>query len=82
MTAVQLTNITPSKGSQASDDGLDGINTTPYEIWYGRKPQVGHLRVSGFIAYRQIPKETRTDAKWDIRAEKCAFVGCASSTKQ
>jgi hypothetical protein len=32
MTAVQLTNITPSKGSQASDDGLDGINTTPYEI--------------------------------------------------
>jgi transposase InsO family protein len=43
MTAVQLTNIIPSKGSQASNEGLDGINTTPYEIWYGRKSQVGHL---------------------------------------
>jgi hypothetical protein len=82
MTAIQLTNITPSKGSQASDDGLDGINTTPYEIWYGRKPQVGHLRVWGCFAYRQTPKETRTDAKWDIRAEKCAFIGYTSSTKQ
>jgi hypothetical protein len=82
MIAAQLTNITPSKGSQASDDGLNSINITPYEIWYGRKSQVGHLRVWVCIGYWQTPKETRTDAKWDIRAEKCTFIGYTSSTKQ
>jgi hypothetical protein len=48
MTAVQLTNITLTKGTEE--------NTTPYEIWYKRKPEVRYLRVWGCIAYCQTPK--------------------------
>jgi transposase InsO family protein len=34
---------------------LDGI--TPYEAWFGFKPQVKHLKVFGSVCYALVPKE-------------------------
>ena len=50
---------------------LDG--RTPYEMWYGRKPNLGHLRVFGCTAYAHIPDCARR--KLDGMAEKLRFVG-------
>mgnify|MGYP002775250692 FL=1 len=49
-----------------------GLNT-PYAIWYGHKPHLGHLRVFGCIAYSHIPQEKRR--KLDPHARKCIFTG-------
>lgn len=32
---------------------MSGI--TPYEAWFGEKPQVGHVRVFGSVAYMKLP---------------------------
>ncbi|EJD51552.1 hypothetical protein AURDEDRAFT_23077, partial [Auricularia subglabra TFB-10046 SS5] len=32
---------------------------TPFEIWYGRKPDVSHLRVFGSLAYTLVPADLR-----------------------
>ena len=34
-------------------------NQTPYERWYGRKPNVNHLRVFGCVAYTHVPDSDR-----------------------
>lgn len=34
-------------------------NETPYERWYGRKPDVSHLRVFGCMAYAHVPDSER-----------------------
>ena len=47
-TVVYLRNRSPTAS-------LDGI--TPYEAWFGFKPQVKHLRVFGSICYALVPKE-------------------------
>eukprot|EP01018_Ginkgo_biloba_P016508 Gb_19105 [translate_table: standard] len=46
---------------------------TPYEVWYGDKPSLIHLRVFGCEAYVHVPKEKRT--KLDYKAQKCIFIG-------
>jgi hypothetical protein len=40
--AVYVLNRAPTKGLQGA---------TPFEIWYGKKPSVHHLRTFGCIAY-------------------------------
>ncbi|KRT78250.1 hypothetical protein AMK59_6683 [Oryctes borbonicus] len=62
--AAYLLNRSPS--SQLS-------NTTPAELWYGKKPDVKNLRVFGSTAYSHIPKELRS--KFDAKSEKCIMVG-------
>ena len=37
LTAVYLQNRLPSRS----------VSTTPYELWFGRKPEIGHLKVYG-----------------------------------
>ena len=34
-------------------------DTTPYEKWYGRKPDLSHLGVFGCVAYAHIPDSER-----------------------
>ena len=46
---------------------------TPYELWYGRKPNVSHLRVFGCVAYTHVPDSERQ--KLDKKAVKLRFVG-------
>ena len=52
---------------------------TPYEAWYGKKPNVSHLHVFGCDAYAHIPKDERT--KLDRKGVKCKFVGYSETQK-
>ena len=70
-TAVYLRNR--SESSALKED------MTPYEKWYGRKPDISHLRVFGCIAYSHIPDSQRR--KLDKKARKYRFVGYCKDSK-
>lgn len=52
---------------------------TPFEIWYGRKPNVSHLRVFGCLAYVHTPDTRRR--KLDPKAVECIMVGYCEKSK-
>ena len=52
---------------------------TPYERWYGRKPDVSHFRVFGCMAYAHVPDCERR--KLDTKSKKMRFVGYSSTSK-
>lgn len=52
---------------------------TPYELWFKRKPHLGHLRIFGSIAYIHIPDCDRR--KLDSKSVRCMFVGYCDTTK-
>ncbi len=45
---------------------------TPEEKFRGKKPNVSHLKVFGYIAYVHVPDEKKS--KLDPKAEKCIFI--------
>jgi hypothetical protein len=45
---------------------------TPYENWYGKKPDISHLRIFGSTAFIHIPKAERR--KLESKSFKCYFV--------
>jgi len=47
--------------------------TTPYHLWHKRKPNIGHFRVWGCLAYVHIQKDKRE--KLGSHMEKCIFIG-------
>src|SRR5277367_4181489 len=49
------------------------VATTPYELWYGVKPDLSHLRIIGSTAYVHIPKEKRM--KLDTHSHKGIMIG-------
>lgn len=71
LTAAYLKNRTPTRSI--------GYDTTPYERWYGRKPEVEKLRVFGCTAYAKVPDAQRK--KMDSKAIKLRFVGYAVNSK-
>ena len=50
---------------------------SPYEIWTGDKPYIGHFRVFGCPMHVLIPGETRR--KLDPKSAECIFIGYAES---
>ncbi|OMO58967.1 Integrase, catalytic core [Corchorus capsularis] len=54
-------------------------NKTPYEAWFGQKPNVTHLRIFGSVCYARIPKAKR--GKLDEKAEVGVFVGYNTRSK-
>jgi hypothetical protein len=52
------------------------VETTPYELWHGKKPKLSFLRVWGCEAY---VKKLQPD-KLKTKAEKCIFVGYPRET--
>ena len=48
-------------------------NKTPEEVFFGKKPEIKHLRKFGCPVYIHIPKEKRT--KLDPSGKKGIFVG-------
>ena len=71
VTATYLKNRSPTKSTDN--------NRTPYEVWTGRKPSLGHLQIFGCTAYTFIPKEKRT--KFDSKTQKTIFVGYCEDSK-
>ena len=53
---------------------------TPYEKWYGRKPDVSHLRVFGCMAYAYILDANR-NGKLSKKAERLPFIGYSLQMK-
>lgn len=56
-----------------------GIEKTPYEMWFGKKPDLLHLRVFGSPVMVHIPKQKR--AKWDRKSMKHILVGYCDNVK-
>jgi hypothetical protein len=54
-------------------------NKTPFEAFYGYKPEVSHLRIFGSKEFAHIPKEDRR--KLDAKAIKCIFIGYCTEYK-
>ena len=46
---------------------------TPFQLWYGKKPDLKHLRVFGCVAYIHVPDIERR--KLDKKAKKLRFIG-------
>jgi hypothetical protein len=55
------------------------VDTTPNEVWSGKKPSVSHLKVFGRDAFVHVPKEKRI--KLDEKAVKCIFIGYKEGMK-
>ena len=69
-TANYLRNLTP----------LEDGRKSPEELWTGRPPKIGHLRVFGCVAYAHIPAAKRVKLK--PTAAKGVFVGYALTERQ
>ncbi|OWZ08869.1 polyprotein [Phytophthora megakarya] len=63
MTAVYLLNRLPNTAHSG---------TTPHELVYGVKPDLGHLRVFGSRGFVHVDKSRRS--KWDSKAHSCIFL--------
>jgi hypothetical protein len=70
MVAIYIKNRLPSPKSETK---------TPYEMVYGIKPSVKHLRVFGCLVFVLTPKELRR--KWDAKARPGLFMGYQESSK-
>jgi len=67
-TAAYLKNRIPTRSLK---------KTTPYEKWYGRKPDLSHIRVFGCLCYAYIPD---TNRKGKL-SKKATFIGYGLQTK-
>ena len=52
------------------------VETTPYELWFGKKPKLSYLKVWGCDAY---VKKHQPD-KLEPKSEKCVFIGYPKKT--
>lgn len=68
-TAAYLQNLLPTRSTKR----------TPWEAWYGKKPNLNHLKMFGTPAYVHIPSEKRT--KLEPKAVKMTFVGYSNYHK-
>lgn len=69
LTATYLNNRQPSVRSGRE---------SPYELWFGRKPELNHLRIFGSWAYEHVPDSQRK--KWQKKARKLMMVGYDSNS--
>lgn len=46
---------------------------SPFELWFGKKPEIKHLRVIGTECFAHIPKQRRT--KLSKKTKKCILIG-------
>lgn len=55
------------------------VDSTPYELWHGKQPNLNYFHVFGAPVYAHIPKDQRK--KLDDTAQKLFFVGYELGTK-
>ncbi|ODM86778.1 Retrovirus-related Pol polyprotein from transposon TNT 1-94 [Orchesella cincta] len=51
---------------------------TAYEMVFGKKPHLGHIKTFGCTAYKHVPKQQR--GTWDAKSTKCILVGYDSNS--
>ena len=51
------------------------LATTPYEAYYGHKPNLGFIRVFGCRAKVAVPDALRTKSTWDAKSTDCLLIG-------
>ena len=68
--AVFLKNGSPTKKLELQ---------TPFEVFYGYKPEISHLRIFASTDFAHIPKDDRR--KLDAKSIECIFVGYCDDTK-
>ena len=56
----------------------EGLIQTPYELWYGYKPNVSYLKVFGSKCW--ILKESRK-GKFDVKSDEGIFLGYSCKSK-
>ena len=56
------------------------IKKTPYEMWYGKRPDLQNLKVFGCIAYAHVPDANRQ--RFDKKATRYRFVGYSLESKE
>ena len=47
---------------------------TPFEAWYGKKPNLGFIRVFGCRAQVHVPREIRSKTMWDSKSTDCILI--------
>ena len=68
--ALEMTAFTLNRAPSKS------IETTPYELWFGKKPKLSFLNVWGYDAYvKKLQPE-----KLEPKSEKCIFIGYPKET--
>ena len=68
---AEAANTTVYLMNRCTTSGVHDI--TPHEKFYGKKPDIFHVRIFGSIAFVHVP-----DEKWqklDPKSEKCILVG-------
>jgi transposase InsO family protein len=70
-TAAYLHRLSPS-------NSLEG--KSPFEMLYGTKPKLHHLRRFGSTVYKHIPKDQRKDKKFGARSKPCMMLGYVHKT--
>jgi hypothetical protein len=55
------------------------LKATPFELWYGKKPNLSHLRVWGCQAYVQVQRDVWT--KVEPHMVRCVFIGYPNGYK-
>ena len=75
-TAVYLYNRTPSRRTLKAQR----ICKSPFQLLYGQKPDVHHLKVFGCLAWVFIPKEMRKN-KLSPKSEAMTFIGYEKGSK-
>lgn len=55
------------------------LKKSPYEIWFGRKPNLNYFRVWGCISYYKVPESNKT--KLGPKGIRSVFVGYAQNSK-
>ena len=56
-------------------------NRTPYEILYGKIPNVSMIQPWGCVCYAHVPVEVRKDKKLSARAIRCRLLGVSEDYK-
>ena len=50
------------------------LGCTPFELWYGHKPNLANLRVWGCLAYVHLQKDQREEPKHGAHTRLCTFI--------
>jgi len=57
--------------NRTGKSSVDGKN--PYELWYGRRRAIDHMRIFGTECFIHVPKVKRQ--KWDLKSTKGLMIG-------